>query len=408
MFDIDKWSEIFATMIKNPLRTFLTGLSVGLGIFILVVMQGLGFGLQNGVMAEFNDDAINSLWIRSGSTSIPYAGMKANRNIEYENKDLDLVRDMFGGKDVYSGRVSLWNANVKFQGQAQNFGVRSVHPGHQELEKTILTEGRFINETDIAEERKVAVVGQTILDDLFRGTPALNQYIEIAGVNFKVIGTFSDPNGRWENRQIYLPITSGQKIFGRNDKVDMFILSTGDRDLEETIEMSEKIEAVLKDRHKVHPDDTRAIWVRNNNEEFSMFLDIFKGIEVFIWGIGFFTLFAGMIGVANIMAIVVKERTKEIGIRKALGAPPITIISQIIQESTFLTFVSGCIGLILGIICLNVLAAELKHDFFSNPRVSPWISLGALGLLIFVGVFAGLIPAIRAAHINPVEALRDE
>ncbi len=408
MFDIDKWSEIFATMIKNPLRTFLTGLSVGLGIFILVVMQGLGFGLQNGVMAEFNDDAINSLWIRSGNTSIPYAGMKSNRRIEYENNDLSMIRDLFGGEDTYSARVSLWNANVKYQGQAQNFGVRSVHPGHQELEKTVMKEGRFINENDIAEERKVAVVGQTILDDLFRGAPALNQYIEIAGVNFKVIGTFSDPNGRWENRQIYLPISTGQKIFGRNDKVDMFILSTSDRPLEETIEMSEKIEAVLKDRHKVHPDDSRAIWVRNNNEEFSMFLDIFKGIEIFIWGIGFFTLFAGMIGVANIMAIVVKERTKEIGIRKALGAPPRTIISQIIQEATFLTFVSGCIGLVWGIGILDVLADNLEHDFFSNPRVSPYISVGALTMLMVVGVLAGLIPAVRAARINPVEALRDE
>lgn len=408
MFDIDKWSEIFATMIKNPLRTFLTGLSVGLGIFILVVMQGLGFGLQNGVMKEFNDDAINSLWIRRGSTSIPYAGMKANRRIEYENSDLDMIRNLFGGEDTYSARVSLWNANVKYKGQAQNFGVRSVHPGHQELEKTVLKEGRYINENDIRDERKVAVVGQTILDDLFRGNPALNEYIEIAGVNFKVIGTFSDPNGRWENRQIYLPISTGQKIFGRNDKVDMFILSTSDRPLDETIEMSEKIEAVLKDRHRVHPDDTRAIWVRNNNEEFGMFLDIFKGIEVFIWGIGFFTLFAGMIGVANIMAIVVKERTKEIGIRKALGAPPGTIISQIIQEATFLTFVSGCIGLVCGIGILSVLADNLEHDFFSNPRVSPWISMGALGLLMVVGIFAGLIPAVRAARINPVEALRDE
>ena len=209
MFDSDKWIEIFATMAKNPLRTFLTGLSVGIGVFILVVFQGLGFGLQNGAMQELQDDAINSIRVQRGRTSMPYAGLKANRQIEFKNDDLDFVLNEYEGTDVYSGRLGFWGSTISFGNESQNFGVRCVHPGHLELERSDMTGGRYINEYDIQEERKVAVLGQTVVEDLFKGHPPVGEYITVRGIQFKVVGTYNDPNSRWENRQVLLPITTG-------------------------------------------------------------------------------------------------------------------------------------------------------------------------------------------------------
>lgn len=408
MFDWDKWMEIFHTIIKNPLRTFLTGLSVALGIFILVVMQGLGFGLQNGVMKQIQDDAINSIWVRSGTTSIPYKGLNSNRRIEYDNNDLAWVVENIEGVTNYSGQFMRWNSTIRYGKEKMNFGIRAVHPGYEMLERINLVEGRFINETDVTNMRKVALLGKTVYDDLFRGKPAVGEYIEVNGVSFRVIGRFEDPNSRWENRQVYVPISTGQKVFGGQDKLSMFMISTGDASLEESIEMKNEIDRHLREHYSVHPEDERAVWLRNNNEEFKEYLDMFTGIRTFIWVIGFFTLFAGIIGVANIMSIIVKERTKEIGIRKALGATPWSIISLIIQESTFLTFVAGCFGLVLGVGLLELLAHFIDHEFFTNPTINYRISIGALVILVLAGSLSGLIPAIRAVNIRPVEALRDE
>jgi putative ABC transport system permease protein len=405
MLDWDKWLEIFHTIIKNPLRTLLTGLSVALGIFILVVMQGLGFGLQNGVMKQIQDDAINSIWVRSGVTSIPYKGLNANRRIEYDNDDLAWVVENVEGVTDYSGRFMRWSSQISYGREKMDFGIRAVHPGHQMLERTDVKEGRYINTMDVTNMRKVALIGKTVYDDLFKGKPAVGEYIEINGISFRVIGMFEDPNSRWENRQVYVPISTGQKVFGGRDKLNMFMVSTGEASLEE---MKNKIDLHLREHYSVHPEDERAVWLRNNNEEFKEFLDIFVGIRTFIWVIGFFTLFAGIIGVANIMSIIVKERTKEIGIRKALGATPWSIISLIIQESTFLTFVAGCFGLVVGVGLLELVSNFIDHEFFTNPTINYRISIGALLILVVAGSLSGLIPAIRAVNIRPVEALRDE
>ena len=408
MLDWDKWLEIFHTIIKNPLRTLLTGLSVALGIFILVVMQGLGFGLQNGVMKQIQDDAINSIWVRSGVTSIPYKGLNANRRIEYDNDDLAWVVENVEGVTDYSGRFMRWSSQISYGREKMDFGIRAVHPGHQMLERTDVKEGRYINTMDVTNMRKVALIGKTVYDDLFKGKPAVGEYIEINGISFRVIGMFEDPNSRWENRQVYVPISTGQKVFGGRDKLNMFMVSTGEASLEESIEMKNKIDLHLREHYSVHPEDERAVWLRNNNEEFKEFLDIFVGIRTFIWVIGFFTLFAGIIGVANIMSIIVKERTKEIGIRKALGATPWSIISLIIQESTFLTFVAGCFGLVVGVGLLELVSNFIDHEFFTNPTINYRISIGASLILVVAGSLSGLIPAIRAVNIRPVEALRDE
>ncbi|NQX90896.1 MAG: ABC transporter permease [Flavobacteriales bacterium] len=406
MFDSDKWLEIFTTMSKNPLRTALTGTSVALGVFILIVFQGIGFGLQNGVEGEFDDDAINSMWIRSNRTSMPYAGLQPNRPIQYKDDDLELIREKYG-VNVYSGRYGRWGAPVSFENKTQNFAMRGVHSGHLFLEKTDITEGRFINEFDLAEERKVAVVGQTIVEDLFKGENPNGKFIKVFGIQFKVVGHYNDPASRWENRVVYLPLTTTQKLFGAEDELDMFIVSTGDMPFEETVEMREDIENILKAKHKVHPEDQKAIRINNNNESLKEYLDIFKGIRIFIWVMGGLTLIAGMIGVANIMSVTVKERTKEIGIRKALGATPGSILSMIVSEAIMLTLASGCIGFLVGWGILRVVSGFIEHDYFQNPQVNLEVSVVVIILLVIIGALAGLFPALNAAYIKPIKALRE-
>lgn len=408
MFDRDKWLEIFHTIVQNPLRTFLTGVSVALGIFILVVMQGLGFGLQNGVYTQIQDDAINSLWIRSGRTSLPFRGLNSGRRIQYDNDDLNWTLDNIEGVGDYSARLAFWGASMNSGRKTMSFPLRGIHPGHQGIERTDIANGRYINESDLIGFRKVCVVGQVIVDDLFEGADPIGEYLMIRGVQFKVVGTFNDPNSRWENRLAYVPISTAQKLFGKSEDIDMYMISTGTANLEESIEMANEIEAYLKEHHRVNPNDNRAVRVRNNNEEFREFMMIFLGIRLFIWAIGSLTLLAGMIGVANIMSIVVAERTKEIGIRKALGATPRTILSLIVQESIFLSLVAGCCGLVAGIGLLELIASFVDHDFFKNPSVDFTVCVIALGLLVVSGAISGLIPALRAVSIKPVEALRDE
>lgn len=408
MFDSDKWLEIFHTILKNPLRTALTGTSVALGIFILVVMQGLGFGLRNGLYKSMQDDAINSIWVRSGSTSLPYNGLNSGRRIQFENDNLYHVVESVEGVEAYSGRLFFWGATMTKGSKTMNFPLRGLHPGHQILERTDVSKGRYINDDDLIEQRKVCVIGATIVDDLYKGEDPIGSYLQMNGVQFLVVGMFEDPDSRWENRSAYIPISTAQKIFGRGDDLSMFMVSTGDATLDETIEMAGEIESYLKQVHMVHPEDRQAIRVRNVNEDFAEFINVYNAIKTFIWVIGILTLLAGIVGVANIMSIIVKERTKEIGVRKALGATPWTVISLIIQESVFLTVVSGCLGLVLGVGLLELTSGMIDHEYFTNPSVDFSICLTALLILAIAGALSGLFPAIRAVSIRPVEALRDE
>ncbi|MFZ6053305.1 ABC transporter permease [Halocola ammonii] len=408
MFDFDKWIEILVTMAKNPLRTILTSVSVAVGIFMLVILLGLGNGLQNGVQGMFDDDAINSLWIRSGTTTMPYKGMKPNRDINFTNEDYNMVLREVRGIEYATARVWIWGATVEYGRESGSYMVNCVHPAHAELERTIMTSGRYINQEDVENERKVVTIGQDIVDELFKGTDPIGKYIEIYGVTFRVVGTFKDEGSERENRVVYAPVSTGQKLFGRGNRINMFMASTGEQPLVRTMAMANEVELLLKERHMVHPDDRNAIRVRNNNEEFSNVISIFRGIDAFVWVMGICTLFAGIIGVANIMSIVVKERTKEIGVRKALGATPGSVVSLVIQESIVLTALAGLVGFMAGVLSLELVASFVNHDFFKNPEINLTISLATIGVLIVAGALSGLVPAIRAANVKPVEALKDE
>jgi len=413
MFDRDAWLEVAHNVLAHPVRTSLTGLSVALGIFILVVMQGLGHGLQNGVEGQFADNAVNSIMVEGGKTQIPYRGNQSNRPIRLTEQDFTGLASQADTIPSFSRRIRLFGINIIWENPAGEnksggYGVRGVDPSHIDLEQSVLLSGRFINDRDVQDGRKVAVLGPNVVRDLFGGTDPVGQYIRINAASFLVVGTFNDPGSRWENRVVYIPFSTAKALYRPEAWIDQILYGTGNMTTEATVDQSNRMLFWLKETKQVHPDDQNGVKVDNNNEEYALYDSIFTGIRLFIWGIGLMTLLAGAVGVANILAIGVKERTKEIGVRKALGATNAGIVSLVVMESTVLILFSGSLGLIIAVGLLSVMAPMANHEYFQNPQVDHRIVLFALGVLVVVGLASGLGPALRAVAIRPVEALRDE
>lgn len=409
MFDIDKWQEIFSTIRKNKLRTFLTAFSVLWGIFMLVVLLGVSQGLQNGIETSFSDDAINSIWVRSGKTSKPYRGLRSNREIQFTADDFAYVKDHVSGIEYSSAREMVWNAKVTHGNEYSTYPIRAVNPGHRVIENTLIEKGRYLSDEDIREKRKLAVIGKDVRKDLFPNEDPIGKYIEIFGIPFKVMGVFNDTGSEREQRYIYVPLTIGQQIFGNGNDIDMFIVTTGNLPLAQTEEMAQQIDHYLRQKYTIAPDDDAALHIRNNNKEFKKIADIMVGVKVFVWIIGIFTIIAGVVGVSNIMSVVVKERTKEIGVRKALGATPGSVINLVLQESVFITAFAGYIGLVLAVFTLEGVSKLIgKQSMFQNPEVNFKVAIITLIIMVIAGALAGFFPALRAARIKPVVALRDE
>jgi putative ABC transport system permease protein len=407
--DWDKWQEIISTISKNKLRTFLTGFSVAWGIFMLIILLGSGQGLKNGVEEQFADDAVNSIWVYPRQTSIAYKGYKPGRRIEFTNTDIKRTKNSFNKIDNISGRVYVSAKNISYKNNYGSYSIRSVHPGHKQLENTNVTEGRYINQMDLDKFRKVAVIGKLVSEDLFKGKDPVNKYINIDAIPFKVVGVFKDKGGESEMRIIYLPITTAQRIFKGGDRINQFMFTTSDASLEETNQITYKLRQQLSGIHHFDPKDKRAVWIRNNLEQYKKIMSLFTGINIFIWIVGIGTIIAGIVGVSNIMMIVVKERTKEIGIRKALGATPFSIISLVLLESIVITSLAGYIGLAAGVGLLELVSQNMPPtDFFQNPEADINVALMATGILIIAGAIAGFIPARKASSVQPVEALRSE
>ncbi|MCF8303679.1 MAG: ABC transporter permease [Bacteroidales bacterium] len=411
MFDLDKWQEIITTIEKNKLRTFLTGFSVAWGIFMLIILLGSGRGLQNGIEAQFASSANNALWIWSGQTSMAYKGMQPGRPIRLNNEDYELLKKIYPDVEYLSGRYSIWsNQTLSYKNQYGTFDIHTVHPDYDEIELIDMKKGRFVNETDIKEFNKYVVISTEVEKALFKdGTEPVGTYIKVADIPFKIIGVFSDLDGRNNNsRAVYLPISTAQKVFGGTNRINTLVLTAGDASVEETKLMEQEIRTYLARKHKFDPEDDRAIFMWNATEEFERFQNLMGGIRIFIWIIGIMTIIAGIVGVSNIMMIVVKERTKEIGIRKAMGAKPWSIISLIMQESILITGIAGYVGLLLGVFLLETVSAQVQSEFFRNPEADFTLAVAATVILIIAGAFAGFIPARKAASIKPVEALMDE
>ncbi len=401
-------NEILATMSKNKLRTVLTGLSVSWGIFMLVILLGAGNGLLNGISDQFKDDALNSIWIRTDITSMAYKGMNAGRRIEMKNEDFDHVKNNFNEVERITARFASWSVPVKFKNEFGNYSYRGVHPDHQYLENSMMVHGRYINDEDIKESRKVAVVGQALVNELCKGENPIGQNIEISGVVYKVVGIFKDDGNEREERVLYMPISTAQRVYGGGRTVSNIMFTTGDISLEESRIIADKVRLDFAKRHQFSPEDTRAISVRNLLENFQEVTNILGGVAIFTWFIGIMTIIAGIVGVSNIMFIVVKERTKEIGIRKALGATPNSIVYMVLIEALFVTGVFGCLGLVAGIMLLEGIGPNIQSDMFANPEVDLRIAFLTTLVLIIAGGIAGYFPARKAASIRPIEALRDE
>ena len=409
MFNRDNWQEIFETIGKNKLRTFLTAFSVAWGIFILVVLSGAGNGLRNGAQSQFGNDAANSIWVEGGTTSLAFNGLKPNREIKLTNEDYSILKDQIKEIDnasaVYQGHTSKV---LGYKKEHAGYLVRPVMPEHQNLESAAILKGRFLNMNDINTYSKVCVMGKPVQEALFKDEDAIGKYIDVAGTSYMVIGVFNDP-GNNDNNRIYIPLTTAQRAWNGKNYVETMWLSTGTAGIERSEEITKEIRQLMARRHNFNPADLDALGVYNNNVQYARTMGMLDGIKIFVTIIGVFTLIAGIVGVSNIMMIIVKERTKEIGIRKALGATPYSIVSQIILESVFITGTAGYIGLVLGVALIEGLRKiGINSDFFKDPEIDFNLAIFSTILLVVSGALAGLIPSIRAARIEPVIALRED
>ncbi len=409
MFDIDKWQEIFSSIRRHKLRTTLTALGVFWGIFMLVILLGAGQGLQNGVEFQFRDDATNSIFLRRGTTSMPYNGLPKGRQIMFDNADFDYLAKEYKEIDHLTGRFYFaGDQTVSYGNKKLSFPVRSVHPDHQYLENTIMIEGRYINHLDIKEFRKSAVIGKIIKRDMFgEDADAIGKEINVGGIIYKIVGVYEDTGSEDEMRIIYLPISTAQKVYTGTDDIHHLMFTAGNLPVEKMKELEERVRLDFAARKQFDPKDTRAVFMFNLAEEFEQFQQLFAAIKAFVWFVGIGTLLAGVIGVSNIMLIVVRDRTKEIGIRKALGATPYSIVSMIIQEAIFITALAGYLGMLAGTGVI-ALIGSVESPYFRNPQVNVAVIITATLVLVISGALAGLMPAIQAARINPVIAMKTD
>jgi len=404
----DALQEIFATLSRNRLRTALTALSVAWGMLMLVVLLGAGRGLEKGAAYEFRDDAVNSLWLYSGKTSRPFAGRGPGRDVKLTNDDYQALARNFPSIEHISGRFYLYGEfTVSYGGKHGAFDIRGTHPGHQYLEKTIIRDGRFLNDADIEQRRKVCVIGTKVASFLFGDKPALGEYLNIRGLSYEVVGVFEDVGGEAELKKIYVPITTAQLLYSQPGRVHQLMFTIGDSNLADSQRLAERVSRFVAARHGISPDDRQALRVQNNIEQFERVNSVFVWLKAFVWIVGIGTLLAGIVGVSNIMLISVKERTREIGIRKALGATPWSIISLVVGEAVIVTSVAGYVGMLFGIGLIELAARYLKDvPYLREPDVDLSIALLASALLVFCGALAGFFPARHAAQISPTEALR--
>ena len=409
MFNRDRWTEIFETIGKNKLRTFLSGFTVSLGIFIFIILFGLGNGLKNTFQEFFLDDASNAIFLYPGKTSKPYKGFKANRRIEFRNDDLKDIKENFSFYLEYLTPRITRNVLTRYKNQSNNYSTRGVAPGHQFVEKTILMKGRYINQSDISRKTKVAVIGRMVAKDLFKSEEAIGKYINLGSSAFKVVGIFQDEGGDNEERNIYIPFTTRQLIEKSNDKVDQIIL-TYRKELGYlgAMGLENGLKKYFKEKKSVSPEDPNGFYIRNIADDLRETQQFAVVLQLIVSFVGLGTLIAGIIGISNIMVFVVKERTKELGIRKALGATPNSVIKMVLQESVFITIISGYLGLIFGVLVLENIGVKLDKYFIKNPFIEISTALIATVVLIIFGAIAGYIPAKRASSIKPIIALRDE
>ncbi len=419
MFTRDRWNEILEALTSNWLRTLLTAFGVFWGIFILILLLAAGKGLENGIKQDFGDIATNTMFMWTRTVTKPYQGMPKGRRYSYRLSDVEDIRENIPNLRYISPRNQLGgfngNNNVVRGLKTGAFNVYGDYPEIIKQEPMDITSGRFINYGDINEKRKIAIIGEGVRSSLYdKGEEVIGTYIKIQGVNFKVIGTYKKKSSGGDNeegqKEIFVPFTSFSQAFNMADRVGWMAITANDGT--PITKIKQNIFDIVKKNHKIHPDDERAVGFFDLFEQFNRVESLFLAIRVIAYFVGILVLLSGVIGVSNIMLIVVKERTKEIGIRRALGASPAIIRSQILTESVFLTIISGMGGIVLGAFLIYIINYILDLsgpiDMFLNPSVNLGVITAALAILVISGLFAGLIPAQNAIRVKPIDALRTE
>jgi putative ABC transport system permease protein len=415
MFDLDKWQEIYYTIQKNKLRTALTAFAVAWGIFMLVVLLGAGKGLQNGVEFQFSEDAVNNIYINPGTTSKPYNGIKPGKKIIFHTEDFENVNANTDGIQYSTARNYLGGSNiVRYGKKFSAFEIVGVHPGQAKIENAKMVNGRFINVNDVDRRRKVAAIGTGVADILFgKIEDPVGKYIDVNRTKYLVVGVYVDPGGEEEVKNIYIPLTTSQMVKSVGTRINNMVVNVNEEYATKSNEIVEQTLSLLSEKHNFDPTDKRAVFVWDNAENYQQFANLFIGIQAFLWLVGIGTIIAGIVGVSNIMLIVVKERTREIGVRKALGATPNSIIGLILQESIVITMLAGYLGLVLGIGVIELANFAIESsgeppEFFRNPSVELSTAISATLMLVAAGALAGYFPARKAAKVDPIVALRDE
>ena len=409
MFDIDLWREIFQSINKNRTRSLLSGFTVTFAILLFTILFGLANGLNNTFSKTFVDEASNAIFIRTGKTSKAHKGLQAGRRIQLKNQDFVYIKKDFDSETEYIASKVFKNITASYKNKKNNYSLIAVNPDNQYVEKSKVYSGRYVNQLDIDNQTKVIVIGRLVEDELFSKTSALGENVNLSGISYKVVGVFSDDGGDDEERIIYMPLSTAQQIYGNNDYVDQINLTYNpDFDYDQAIDFGLDLEKKLKNRFNVATNDQRAIRIFNRamqNKGINQMTSVL-GILILIIGMG--TLIAGVIGISNIMIFIVKERTKEIGIRKALGASPKSIVSIILIESILITTLAGYLGLLVGVGVLEWASPVLKTYFITDPSVSKSLVITATLTLIGAGTLAGYLPAKKASKIKPIVALRDD
>ncbi len=409
MFDLDRWQEIFSSIRSNVLRTVLSGFTVALGLFIFIVLFGIGTGLQNAFTEGFARDAQNLISIFTGKTTLAYNGLQSDRQVVMNNSDYDFLVGV--DKEKVGNATPRYTASllVKYGKESGNYQVNGADAEEKYIENRTMIEGRYLGPMDLERKQNVAVIGRMVQRDLIKNGSPVGKDLDINGTMFKVIGVFSDDGGDRDERHITVPITALQQMKKGSDTVSTVYIAYNEKlNPQEAIKYGDELKDKLKARKSVAPDDENGVRVWNNAQNMNDTFTFMAVLTAIVGFIGMGTLLAGIIGISNIMVYIVKERTKEIGVRKAIGAKPRSIVALIVQESVVITVVSGFVGVGLGVLALHLIGDSLEEYFIKSPSVGWGTIFTAFIALVFSGLIAGFVPAYRASRIKPIEALRTE
>jgi putative ABC transport system permease protein len=420
MFDLDLWKEIIDALKKNRMRSFMTAFGVFWGIFMLIIMSGAGKALENGILDGVKAMATNSAFFWTERTSKPHKGFQRGRRWDYKNADIKYIRANLNDVEYLSPRLfgpNTYSGDNTVRGiKTGAFNIYGDYPDYFKIDPWTPVKGRLINEIDILQNRKVCIIGERVAEVMFdENEDPIGEYLKINGVYFQVVGvvhpeTRINIGGGQKNEAIMIPFSTMQRTYNMGDVVHFFsVTSTPGIPVSQ---LEDRLKTLLKERHSVAPDDLQAIGSFNIEVEWKKYKSLFAGIQILTWIVGIGTLLAGVIGVSNIMMVIIRERTQEIGIQRAIGATPGKVMLHIVMESVFLTVLAGYVGLALGVGLLEMLGMALDTGsdemFFRRPEVSFKMAVSALTVLVFAGVFAGMIPARRAIRIKPIDAIREE